>query len=61
MNAANGKRRPPAKETASKENLNQVDDSTPGFWRLASMGKVRPVPKERGVTHYCCSCCRWSA
>jgi hypothetical protein len=24
-------------------------------------GKVRPAPREPGVTHYGCSCCRWSA
>ena len=24
-------------------------------------GKVRPAPKEPGVTHYGCSCCRWYA
>jgi hypothetical protein len=24
-------------------------------------GKVRPDPREPGVTHYGCDCCRWSA
>jgi hypothetical protein len=24
-------------------------------------GKTRPAPREPGVTHYGCSCCRWSA
>jgi hypothetical protein len=24
-------------------------------------GKVRPAPREPGITHYGCDCCRWSA
>lgn len=24
-------------------------------------GKVRPAPREPGVTHYGCNCCRWFA
>jgi hypothetical protein len=31
------------------------------LWVNASAGKVRPVVREPSTTHYCCSCCRWSA
>ena len=38
---------------------------TPGFLAKAAAGKVRPAPREPGVTHYSCTdrCCRssWSA
>jgi hypothetical protein len=39
--------------------VNQIDDSTPGFWRLATTGKVRPSVREPDVSHYTCtqSCC----
>jgi hypothetical protein len=40
-------------------NPNQGDDSTPGFWRLAATGKVRPLARERDRTHYECPDCRW--
>lgn len=42
-------------------NVNQIDDSTPGFWRLAATGKVRPRVREADVSHYTCtqSCCEW--
>ena len=42
-------------------NVNHIDDSTPGLWRLAIMGRARPVPREPDTTHYGCGCCRWSA
>lgn len=37
------------------------EDDGPGFWDRAMSGKVRPAPREPGVTHYGCDCCRWSA
>ena len=33
----------------------------PDFFRKAMSGKVRPAPREPGITHYGCDCCRWSA
>ena len=40
---------------------NQANDNAPGFWRRASMGKVRAGAREPQITHYGCSRCRWSA
>jgi hypothetical protein len=41
------------------EDAHTVDD--PGFFHKALSGKVRPAPREPEITHYGCSCCRWSA
>jgi hypothetical protein len=32
-----------------------------GFAPRFLTGKVRPAPREPGITHYGCSCCRWTA
>jgi hypothetical protein len=32
-----------------------------GFFHKAMSGKTRPGVREPGVSHYMCSCCRWSA
>jgi hypothetical protein len=32
-----------------------------GFFSKALSGKVRPAPREPRITHYGCSCCRWTA
>lgn len=40
-------------------NVNQIDDSIRGFWRLAAMGKARPGVREPDISHYTCTqlCC----
>ena len=40
-------------------NVNQIDDSTARFWRLAVMGKARASVQEPDISHYTCtqSCC----
>jgi len=56
-----------APEAATTKQQTRGDDNPDdgqvelGFWHKAASGKVRPAPREPAVTHYGCSCCRWSA
>jgi hypothetical protein len=47
---ADGKRRPPAKKTASDEQTGYKDSTN--FWVIAAMGKARPVPREPEALWY---------
>jgi hypothetical protein len=48
-------------DAITKTNLPSTRIDQGGFWAKAASGKVRPAPREPGVTHYGCSYCRWSA
>jgi hypothetical protein len=53
------KRKAP-EETGADATTKTIQLSTTIF-EAKYAGKVRPAPREPGVSHYCCSCCRWSA
>jgi hypothetical protein len=61
-----GRRQRPAAHHSTPTAIRVAKSDPPGkavsgFLAKAATGKVRPEAREPGVTHYSCSCCRWSA
>ena len=54
-----GKRKAPA--GARADAITKTNQPPTRIIQSKYAGKVRPAPREPGVTHYGCSCCRWSA